>query len=401
MKESITSLNKEKAFFLIFFLLSAFFLSLSKSFNTLILVFIFILLSFKKEGRLTIYNGIKDPLLITFFIYLLIKAIGLIYTHDLGEGLRRIKGYINLPFVYLVIISTGLYLKDKRNVGYALLAYLSGIAFLDILGLFELSFKRPFTGLGMHHIWFGNLNALAIYALVSFLILIKDRVNKINLLFIAFLFLLFLFSVVMSTSRTAWLGMVAVFSVILFKFFRNKRLFWYGATGLLILLILAYFTFPVISMRISQAVADISEFASGNPATSIGARFTMWKASLKIFLTNPLFGAGTGDYRREIERLIANGEIPEFISQYNQPHNIYMNELSTNGLIGLFALIFIFIKAFRLFPENKLNILSWFVLIHYLVAGLTESLFNIHVLIVSFAFLLGIVRVESILKEDR
>ncbi|MFN3739285.1 MAG: O-antigen ligase family protein [Thermodesulfovibrionales bacterium] len=275
------------------------------------------------------------------------------------------------------------------------MAYICGVALLDIAGLISSKFQfyGPFSSLGMHHIWFGNLNALAFYGLMALLFMSWEK-RKTHLLISASLIILFLFSLIMSTSRTAWLGIMVSLCVVSFMLFRRKRQFWYVATGLLMVVVIFYFTVPVVKQRVSQVMMDINAFLSGNEATSIGARFTMWIASLKIFLNNPLFGAGTGDYNIEIENLVREGEIPPFISRYNQPHSIYMNELATNGLLGFIALVYIFIKPLILSKKEKgsFNILLWLVLVHYMVAGLTESLFNIHVLINSFAFLLGLVR---------
>ena len=39
--------------------------------------------------------------------------------------------------------------------------------------------------------------------------------------------------------------------------------------------------------------------------------------------------------------------IPSFLLGFNQPHNIYLFSLATNGIVGLAALLFIFYRSLR------------------------------------------------------
>jgi len=122
----------------------------------------------------------------------------------------------------------------------------------------------------------------------------------------------------------------------------------------------------------------------------------MWDASISMFLSNPLFGVGTGDYKSMIASFVASGQYPEILGKYNQPHNMYLFALATNGIIGLSALLFIFYSILRytrkLFynQERFYGFLVLAVSVHFMIAGLTESLLNIHVLICSLALLMGL-----------
>jgi hypothetical protein len=77
---------------------------------------------------------------------------------------------------------------------------------------------------------------------------------------------------------------------------------------------------------------------------------------------------------------------------------MYLFSLATNGILGLGALLFIFFRIFvvtRPFTgitpgQRQLFFLATAVAIHYLVAGMTDSLFNIYILRFSFAFIMGI-----------
>jgi O-antigen ligase len=124
----------------------------------------------------------------------------------------------------------------------------------------------------------------------------------------------------------------------------------------------------------------------------------MWEAALEMFLSNPVFGVGTGDYYATISSFVDSGRLPDFILKYTQPHNMYLFTLSTNGLIGLFTLLFIFYsiiklakKSIRLFQRERLfGFIALSVALHYMISGFTESVLNIHMLICSFAFIMGV-----------
>jgi len=77
---------------------------------------------------------------------------------------------------------------------------------------------------------------------------------------------------------------------------------------------------------------------------------------------------------------------------------MYLFTLAISGLAGLSALFFIFYKILSLSKhligplrrDRIFGFLALSVLIHFMVAGLTESLLNIHVLISTFAFIMGV-----------
>jgi len=119
---------------------------------------------------------------------------------------------------------------------------------------------------------------------------------------------------------------------------------------------------------------------------------------VKMFLSNPLLGVGTGDYMSTMRLYVASGTVPARILGYNQPHNMYLFALATNGILGLAALLYLLYSIFssalssgKASPgQERLSFLATAVAVHYLVAGMTDSLFNIFILRFSFAFIMGV-----------
>jgi O-antigen ligase len=87
---------------------------------------------------------------------------------------------------------------------------------------------------------------------------------------------------------------------------------------------------------------------------------------------------------------------------------MYLFALATQGVIGLTALLYIFysilkisLKRINSFKVQSLcGYIALMTAVHFLVAGLTESLLNIHVLTSSFALILGIGLRKSFIRQD-
>lgn len=393
--------------------LYGFTLPLSKSISSIFMGLIFAsaagMIALNKKYRLDVSRALRQPLLLPIGLYIGVVCAGLFFSQDLQEGFGIVKQSANLFFVYLMV---SVLLDTEQDEGKRdrycrslLGALLAGIFVLDVIGLLTYGgvighkqYALPLMPLKMHHIWFGNLNAIGLYGAVSlFFALPRKRTffqNTALWVFIA----MSIVSVLLSTSRTAWLGMLFSGGVFLYFLVSRKRTFFLLFALILTAYVSAYFFSQLVQARIDQAYKDIVLFVSGDPATSLGARFAMWKAAMSMFLSNPVFGVGTGDYKSMIDTFVASGEYPALIGKYNQPHNMYLWILATNGIIGFSALVFLFSALIRQGKhritgpqgERIFGLLALSMAVHYLVAGLTESLMNIHLLLCVFGLITGI-----------
>jgi len=301
--------------------------------------------------------------------------------------------------------------KSSRTAEKLLLAFLGGLIVLDLIGLMTYlgvvghkPFLLPVAPMHVHHIWFANINAVGLYAAVSFLLFGKVRDDRVAKTLVGVFLPFSVFSILFSTSRTAWLGVLATSIVMAYLFSHKKKVFYIMLAVVVSGGLFAYRFSPIVHERVTTAVSDITQYSAGDRETSLGWRFLMWKASLDIFMSNPVFGIGTGDYVITMERYIGSGAYPTSLLQFNQPHNMYLFFLATNGLLGLATLLFLFIRIFSqalpigeaLTKQQQLSFLAAAIAVHYLVAGMTDSLFNIFILRYTFAFLMGICVRESV-----
>jgi O-antigen ligase len=106
-----------------------------------------------------------------------------------------------------------------------------------------------------------------------------------------------------------------------------------------------------------------------------------------------------------VKALRKKGRVPKLLMVYNQPHNMYLFTMATNGIVGLSALLYIFYRSLRsTVPVVRSDgggrlfaFLAAATAVHFMVAGFMDSFFNIQILRYSFAFMLGVC-VRSSLK---
>lgn len=121
------------------------------------------------------------------------------------------------------------------------------------------------------------------------------------------------------------------------------------------------------------------------------ARFKLWKIALALWKKNIL--VGVGKFPAYIHKPV-NGAIQHL----THAHNIYLQILVTNGLIGLLAylnLIFsFFILGVKYIKKNQISIILISIIVSFLVEGMFEFFWGDsevrYLIIFSFAFLVSI-----------
>jgi O-antigen ligase len=90
--------------------------------------------------------------------------------------------------------------------------------------------------------------------------------------------------------------------------------------------------------------------------------------------------------------------LPDSLMAFNQPHNMYLFSLATNGLVGLAALLYIFYRSLTCVVPivradgggNLFAFLALATVAHFMIAGFFDSFFHIQILRYSFAFIMGV-----------
>ena len=106
--------------------------------------------------------------------------------------------------------------------------------------------------------------------------------------------------------------------------------------GFFIVAFLVWFSVPFIQERGNVIVPAIYEyFVNGKVADgSAGMRLALWHSAILIFLDNPLFGAGPGNFYVEKLALINAGLIPNVAPHINGAHSQLFHSLFESGVFG-------------------------------------------------------------------
>ena len=396
-------------------MLLSFSLPLSKSAVSVLLTIIAATLAIRAalqpEFRKAAGRELLQPLTIPFLIFLGISLIGVLYTEKASDGLAIANKVLTLPLVYTAItlvLGTSTSERGQANdADTVLLAFIAGLFVLDIIGFLtflgvvgQKAYVLPLAPLHVHHIWFSNLSALGLYTAASFFLPGSAPMRPRRKAFLVAYCLAATVAVTMSQSRTAWLGILATGMVMTVLFLQRKRTVVVAFVIIVIAGLMVYQFSPLVRDRIQSARNDIAIYASGDRDTenSLGDRFLMWGAAIRMFRSNPLGGVGTGDYNAVMTSYVRSGSLPDRLLKFNQPHNMFLFTLATTGLLGLAALVYIFVRVFqKALPARREEgagrqyaFLALAAAVHYLIAGLFDSFFNIFVLRYAFALIMAV-----------
>ena len=160
----------------------------------------------------------------------------------------------------------------------------------------------------------------------------------------------------LSTARGGWIGIPVIVCVILFIYrqYVPKRFFVFFSLGFFgAIFALSLIPDTKILMRVQQANNEIRHyFQHDNGSTSVGARFDMWKSAVLMAKEKPLLGWG---HQGAVEQRKLHGEqkiISSYAAGFGHAHNQYLDDLSKRGLVGLVALLGIFLIPLQFFVRQ-------------------------------------------------
>lgn len=118
------------------------------------------------------------------------------------------------------------------------------------------------------------------------------------------------------------------------------------------------------SLRVQSAMSDIEYYDKGNIGTSLGARFEMWKEAIAMFKMAPFFGLSTYEISKNLKEIRerSGSQIPRDEKDRDarneavgNKHSQILNAAAKRGVVGVFALLFVWFAYFRLFYSHLKN----------------------------------------------
>ncbi len=309
----------------------------------------------------------KNPVAAFSLLLLLCFIVGLGYgvaTHS--EALSMLSKYRELLFIPLLTA----FLSTERTRYWAWNAFIISsvlilvISYLMHFGIFSLNhqgdptFKSRIT----HSIFISFFGFFCAHKAYD-----EKAYQKLYwLLFIACAYNLF-FIVEGRTGQLIAVSLVLLFAVQ--RFTKRGLVMTVFVVGILMLLFLNY---SDKATRINSGFSSTQSYLQAHPEnaeSSMGARFTFWKYSLKLVAEKPLFGHGTGSFAKEYERIASTETM-----MAKNPHNEFLMVSVQLGVVGL--LIYLGFLASQYYLSKKLANQEKYVAQGLLLTLIITSLFN-------------------------
>jgi O-antigen ligase len=158
-----------------------------------------------------------------------------------------------------------------------------------------------------------------------------------------------------SCSRGGWLA-IPIFIGIFF-YFKMKRISWRMILASAVLatltIVMAYSISTNVHQRVNEFVSDVAAFDQGNRDTPTGIRWQLYKAALEVFSGHPISGVGPEGFALEMKPMQEAGKITPAaaVAGRTEVHNDLLAKAAGIGVLGLIAMLAIYIAPFRLFLQ--------------------------------------------------
>jgi O-antigen ligase len=324
-------------------------------------------------------------------IYLAAMIASLVNTSDLHSGIRLLNGQLFkfvLAFMMVEVVASA---EDAKKY---LTAFVAGGAVLAAITLYEGVAKHLVRPPSMWNAVHGG-NLLMFPLITMIVLMIYEKKTLVKAVYLS-LSLLTSYALYLNGTRGAWVAFGTAMLVLPFLFTNmtfGKKL---AIAGMLLLAVTALVQVTSIREQFRNAESNLRQYRLGERNNSLGWRIDMWKASTKMFQEHPFIGVGMGDWNHELEDLVKKNEAPDSILVYNQTHNMYLDALSTRGIIGL--LTFLAITAYPIFSAwNKTGreyepyrTIIFCTTLAFTISGMTDTLVYIRGVYVSYLILIGL-----------
>jgi len=152
--------------------------------------------------------------------------------------------------------------------------------------------------------------------------------------------LIALFAVVLSGSRGAYVGLIAMLLVWIVLSLQR----WYRFAAILsmvLMLLFSYFFVDSVKVRVDGAVAEIETYLAiddiaAHQGELIGnaQRLEIWRTAVLIFKQAPFIGVGRGNFEQVAAEHAGKGLVHVSGVQAGHAHNAYLDVLSSRGIVG-------------------------------------------------------------------
>jgi len=153
-----------------------------------------------------------------------------------------------------------------------------------------------------------------------------------------------LMAALLSETRSAWAALLPMAAVVLCMPGRRRIPRRWVIAGVILAVLAALLVSDLVSARLAEGIAEVRAYMvnPGSPSareTSLGLRLLSWQWGWEQFLANPVFGIGLGNFRSTVATAVAAGTLPPILTTFGGLHNLFIDHLTTTGLVGTVAML--------------------------------------------------------------
>lgn len=292
-------------------------------------------------------NPLNQPIALFLFICFLSVFHSSAFNNSLYHFFTKIFEWFVIFFLALEVF------KEKKHIYMAIgiLFFTATATALDSFYQFYISNKDIFLGHtivagGRPTAGFKTANDLAGYwtivAPLSLIFVFMKGKKTWYYLIALTVFSLILWSLVLTLSRGAWLGVVLGVVAIAFIFLYLKRRFQDRSSRDVCLILLFLCVILFFAFKISFSVEASNRSVTGD------WRLTIWQDSLKMIHDKPFLGHGINTYMDVFQKDYRRRVVwdSRYIDQPTYAHNCYIQLAAETGILGLSAFLWIFFRFF-------------------------------------------------------
>jgi hypothetical protein len=278
----------------------------------------------------------RSPFVLPGLLFVLAGAIAAVTAPSLMHGAGLYRAYILEPMLFAIVLVN--VIRTPRRVLMVVVALAAGAAvaglansIVVLIGLLNGSYDVRETP---PVVIYSTANAVALYVVPiiavagSLALFARGRERMLGIGF----FVIGVVVTALSFSRGGYLALAAVVAGLALS--HGRRLILLGL-GVLFGGALAFV--PPISHRILIETQNVY----GN---TVFSRLELWSAAVKLLEHRPILGAGLSGFQERVAPYYARAQTS---ANFIDPHNIVLNFWVETGLLGLIAIVWIFVTAFR------------------------------------------------------
>ena len=336
--------------------------------------------------------SLKSPMMLKWaaIAFAASLALSVLVSDDRSDALHYLMKVQYMVLVWL-LATCPLGAKSRRWI---LFVFFGSAIAAGLFGLYQYAALHVRAHGFTHHVHYGGI--LGVACITALLVLFEppDALRgKWTRIFVSVALAASLAGLFSTLTRGVWIGFLAGGAVVLPLMDRRKAL----VAGIVfaVAVALLFSASERFRTRVDSIVVSIRYPESRG---DINRRLPAWKSALHMFEESPLVGTGTGDWLEDVEELERQGWFKDIKHRghFFQAHNLYLQWLATQGLVGIIALLALLAAlvhwSVRLLRGGRRfgGFLILYCTVLIMVWGITETNFNVGKFVATFSLVAGL-----------